>query len=249
MLISISPLHAQLQANAADSLSTALSEKYLNKVDNKISALNRSIERKTLKMLQRIEKLETKVQKKISLKDSLAAAQLFSVKHSYTVLQECFKNSLINTGLTEYIPEFDSLKTSLSFLNQTNSLTKKLPKDWSNKLSSVSTKAKDLENKFQQANDIKRIIKERKQQLKERLDKMGLGKELKKMNKQIYYYNQQLAEYTSMLKDRKKIEQKAMAELRKLPAFTAFRKRTLNWSGYSACPIIMVLLKVLPGCR
>jgi len=52
-----------------------------------------------------------------------------------------------------------------------------------------------------------------------------MGKELKKMNKEVYYYQQQLSEYKSILKDRKKIEQKAMAELQKLPAFTAFMKK------------------------
>jgi len=224
-VLATSVLQAQKISEAADSLTSALSDKYLNKVDNKISALNDGIEKKTLKMLKHLEKQEARIQKKVSIKDSVAAQQLFSVKDRYKSLTEQIKNPLNKTGLKEYIPEFDSLKTSLSFLNQSASLTEKLPKDWSNKLKNVNTNVADFESRLQQANEIKRIIKERRQQLKEQLDKIGLGKELKKMNKQVYYYQQQLSEYKTLLKDRKKIEQKAMAELQKLPAFTAFMKK------------------------
>lgn len=86
------------------------------------------------------------------------------------------------------------------------------------------------------ANEIKQIIKERRQQLKEQLEKVGLSKQLKKMNKQVYYYQQQLTEYKSMLKDRKKIEQKAMAELQKLPAFTAFMKKNSQLASLFRLP-------------
>lgn len=225
VLMSATALQAQITTLNADSLTTALSTKYLDKVDNKIDALNKGIEKKTLKMLKHLEKQEDRIRKKLAKKDSIAAAQLFAVRGRYTNLKEQIKNPLDKTGLQEYIPEFDSLKTRLSFLSQAGSLTDKMPKDWSKKLSCVSTNVKDLESRLQQANDIKRIIKERKQQLREQLEKVGLGKQLKKMNKEVYYYQQQLTEYKAMLKNRKKIEQRALAELQKLPAFTAFMKK------------------------
>lgn len=51
---------------------------------------------------------------------------------------------------------------------------------------------------------------------------MGFAKELKKINKQSYYFGQQLAEYKSFLKDRKKAERKALALLNKSKLFQKF---------------------------
>lgn len=228
-------LKAQSKTEIPDSLTSVLSNKYLHKVDNKISALNKGIEKKTLKMLEHLEKQEKRIQKKLAKKDSVAA-QLLDVKDRYTSLKEQIKKPLANTNLKEYIPEFDSLKTSLDFLNKSETLTSKVPKEWGDKLKSVRSNVKDLENRFQQANDIKRIVKERRQQLKEQLQKVGLTKELKKINKISFYYSQQLGEYRSILKDRKKIEQKALAELRKLPAFTAFMKKNSQLASLFRLP-------------
>lgn len=132
VFISTSALHAQV-TNVTDSLTSALSEKYLDKVDNKIAALNKSIEKKTLKMLKHLEKQERRIQKKVAAKDSIAAQQLFDIKDRYQSLQQQIKNPLNKTCLKEYIPEFDSLKTSLDFLHQSGSLTSKLPKEWDDK--------------------------------------------------------------------------------------------------------------------
>jgi len=99
VLISTSVVNAQSKANVADSLTAALSEKYLNKIDNKISALNEGIEKKTLKMLKHLEKQESKIQKKLSKKDSLASQQLFDIKDRYKNLTEQIKNPLDKTGL------------------------------------------------------------------------------------------------------------------------------------------------------
>lgn len=99
------------------------------------------------------------------------------------------------------------------------------------------------------ANEIKQIIKERRQQLKDQLEKVGLSKQLKKMNKQVYYYQQQLAEYKSMLKDRKKIEQKALAELRKLPAFTAFMKKNSQLASLFRLPDNYGTIESLAGLQ
>lgn len=73
VLISASVLHAQSKASLTDSLTSALSKKYLDKIDNKISAINRGIEKKSFKMLLHFKKQENKIQKKLAVKDSIAA--------------------------------------------------------------------------------------------------------------------------------------------------------------------------------
>ncbi len=99
LLLTASLLHSQPKANVTDSLTSVLSEKYLNKVDNKISALNKGIENKTLKMLQHLEKQEKRIQKTLAKKDSITAAQLFDNKDRYTSLKEQIKNPLSKTKL------------------------------------------------------------------------------------------------------------------------------------------------------
>jgi hypothetical protein len=82
-----------------------------------------------------------------------------------------------------------------------------------------------LQDKFQQAEEIKKFIRERRQQLKEQLEKLGLVKQLKRFNKQAYYYAAQLKEYKEILKDSKKRERKAIELLSKTKLFQDFMRK------------------------
>src|SRR5436190_2243800 len=74
----------------------------------------------------------------------------------------------------------------------------------------------------QEAKEIKQFLKERRQFLKEQLSKFGFVKELKQINKQVYYYSAQVKEYKEILNDPKKIEQKAIELLSKTKVFKDF---------------------------
>jgi DNA repair exonuclease SbcCD ATPase subunit len=79
-----------------------------------------------------------------------------------------------------------------------------------------------LQARLQQANEVQDFAKQREQQLREQLTQYGLGKQLTGMNKQVYYYQQQLSEYKSLLKDKDKLQQKILSVLRNQPAFQSF---------------------------
>jgi hypothetical protein len=49
--------------------------------------------------------------------------------------------------------------------------------------------------------------------------------QLKKINKQVYYYQQQMIEYKSMLTDPDKLTNKALSLVREIPAFKAFMQK------------------------
>ncbi|MCW3109999.1 MAG: hypothetical protein JWQ09_4505 [Segetibacter sp.] len=200
------------------------SSKFYNAINNQVLSLQKKIEKKTLKTLNQLQKQEGKLQKKLSIKDSLAAKALFA-DNKYKQLAGELKNSVSNNKLEEYIPQLDSLKTSLKFLNETKTITSKLPTGFSDKLKAANTNIEGLESKLQQAANIKSYIKERRQYLKGELEKFGMLKDMEKMNKEAFYYQQQINEYKEILKDPKKIQQRAIAELRKLPAFTEFMKK------------------------
>ena len=79
-ILSYTSVHAQEKTDVSDSLSSALSGKYLNKIDDKISALNKGIEKKTLKMLKHLQGQEDKIKKAVAKNDSVVAQQLFAAK-------------------------------------------------------------------------------------------------------------------------------------------------------------------------
>jgi hypothetical protein len=72
--------------------------------------------------------------------------------------------------------------------------------------------------------------------LKEQLNNFGLTRELKRLNKQVYYYGQQVNEYKEMLKDSKKAEAKALELLSKTKLFQDFMKRNSILASFFPMP-------------
>ena len=238
--------------------------KLYNSINAKVLSLQRDVEERSLKALQRLQKQEAKLQKKLALKDSLAAKKLFA-QTKYAQLTEQLEHPTVAKKMNEYIPQFDSLKTSLKFLENltllsagrlpaiskgegaVGDLTPALSKgegvvgampnigeklcqgegvgNLVDKIKNVNLNITGLETKMQQAEEIKNYIKQRKELLKEQLGKFGMLKDMKNLNKEAYYYQQQLAEYKNLLKDPKKIEQKALDALKKMPAFSSFMQK------------------------
>ena len=161
----------------------------------------------------------------------MAAKALFA-ENKYQQFADKIKNPPVIGKLKEYIPQFDSLQTSLKFLKPpcppkgSDVVTALLQKNnMSIKLKAATAHVSGLESKLQVANEMKAYIQQRKQLLKEQLGKFGMLKDMKALNKEVYYYQAQLGEYKAMLKDPAKIEQKALAALNKLPVFAEFMKK------------------------
>lgn len=115
----------------------------------------------------------------------------------------------------------DTLQGSLKFIKESEGFLVKSKAKLTNATQSVQL----LEDKLQQAEHIKTYIRERRQQLKNQLaGYTGFTKDLQRINKEAYYYSQQLNEYKSLLKDRKKAEATAIKILRKIPAYNDFLK-------------------------
>ncbi len=195
----------------------------LEKIDKKASDIEDKIVNYSEKALAKLEKQEEKLRKKLAKKDSLAAVQLFGdVKGKYEQLRQGLtqKENQLNR-YKEYLPGFDTLKTSLNFLSQ-NSSSFFSNNEQLTQLKGALKSVEGLDEKLQGADAIRKYLKERRQQLKEQLGKFGLAKEFQKYNKQAYYYSQQIKEYQSILQDQDKLEQAAIGLLRKLPLFQKF---------------------------
>jgi hypothetical protein len=209
-----------LVAKAQDSLPN-LPADYIEKVTAKAGAFEQKLDKKTDKVLDQMMKQEEKMKNKLAKIDSSKAQEVFGdVQQKYRDIKE----RLTKLPGKQYIPSLDTLSTSLKFLQQNPQLVSQV-KDGEQKLKDAMGKVNGLEGKFQQAEEIKKFLKERKQFLKERLSQFGFARQLKKLNKQAYYYAAQVNEYKELLKDEKKAERKAIELLSKTKLFQDFMRK------------------------
>ncbi|RXK85383.1 hypothetical protein [Filimonas effusa] len=207
------------QVQAQDSLAK-VTDAYLNAVTGKSEKINAKLEQASGKLLSKMQRQETKLYRKLAKKDSVKARQMLeSANGKYQQLQQKLKD-LLNGKKIPYISSLDTMTTSLSFLKG-----KELGAGQAGKLAEASKAVDNLSGTLAQSEQINAFIKERQQQLKEQLSKYDMGKQLKSINKEVYYYQQQVQEYKALLKDRKKMEEKALGLLRESPVFKDFMKK------------------------
>lgn len=213
------PLIAQ-QAPGAGSIDNALTSKYIDAVAGKSEKLSAQLDKQTKRYLNKLQKQEAKLQKKLYKIDSLAANNLFTESAKK---YESFKQKA-NAKVGKYIPLLDTFTTSLKFLDKYKSTFSGI-KQSSAQLKEALSKTKDLEDKFRQCDDIRAFIKERSDLLRQQLQKYNLGSKLKQFNQDAYYYSQQVQEYKDALQDPDRIERKAIELLTKVPAFKEFMEK------------------------
>jgi hypothetical protein len=207
---------------AQDSSKVQLPSRYLDNISSRANQLEQKLDQKTDKVLSHMMKQEEKMKGKLMKIDSLKAKEVFgNIEEKYKNLKQRLANKLPGK---KYIPSLDTLSTSLKFLQQNPQLVSQI-KGGEQKLKDAIGKVNGLEDKFQKAEEIKNFLKERKQFLKDQLSKFGFVKQLKKLNKQVYYYSEQVNEYKAMLKDHKKAERKAIELLSKTKLFKDFMRK------------------------
>lgn len=210
-------------------------DKYYSQVQAKSKKYEQQLTKRTDKALSRFLRQEQKMKQRLSKVDSVAANNIFT--RSVDSLGNLKAKLRQKTGKYEkalqgnYSGYLDTLQQSLGFLKESKSLLDKT-KGAKDKLNGSLQSVQQLQSKIQQAEQIKAYIRERRQQLKAQLaGYTGFTKDLQKLNKEAYYYAQQLNEYKAVFKDRKKAEAKAMEVLHKVPAFNDFMQRNSRLAG------------------
>lgn len=207
-----------------------LSEKALNALNNRYSLLDKLVERQTEKMLERMQKKETALQKDMQGKDSIQAKQLFEktqqkYQQLFLQLQSPPTKNILNP-LKEYFPLVDSMQTAMRFLSQPqSSAIPGIPMGKLEKIQDISQQLQQLQARLQSASEIQQYVAQRQQQLKSALNGFGLTNQLQNINKEAYYYQQELVEYKSMLQDPNKMGEKALAIVSQQPAFQNFMQK------------------------
>jgi hypothetical protein len=193
-------------------------QKWSASIKNRTSKLEEKIIAKSEKTLLRLQRQEEKIYRRmLTTKDSLQAkAELAEIKNKYKSFGDKLTNPAIASKTGQYIPKLDTLVTSLKFLDQAGA---------TGNIKDALVATQSLKDKFGQAEEIKNFIRQRREQLKQQLENLGLAKQLKKYNQEIYYYSEQLKEYKSLLSDSKKAERKALDLLSKTKLFNDFMRK------------------------
>jgi hypothetical protein len=206
---------AALSQSRMDSILTRVDNlKFASSVSKRAVKLEQELEKKTGTVLNKMQRSEEKLYRKmLKGKDSLLArTKLDEIRLKYDLI----KNHSLVEKATHYIPELDSLTTSLKFLDANGA---------SLKIKEALINSTGLQNQFNYSEQVRKFIKERKEQLKQVLEKTGFVKQLKKINKTVYYYSAQLKEYKEILKDPKKIQKKALELLSKTKVWQEFMRK------------------------
>ena len=232
LLLNVSYLaHAQQDSSAqqAGRSLASFSTHSLEALEKKYTGLEKLLQKQSDLLLKRMQRKEAKLQKKLKGKDSVAAKQMLARSQEQYKTLKAKLESTKTTGsafpLKEYIPGLDSLQTGMRFLEQAKGKIPGLPADKLEQVQALNQRLKSLQSQLQQANDIKAFVKQRQQDLKEQLGKYDMGKYLGGINKEVFYYQQQLKEFKELLNNRQKLEEKALAVLREVPAFKNFMQQ------------------------
>ncbi|MGE9310826.1 hypothetical protein ACLOAU_04250 [Niabella sp. CJ426] len=227
-------IYAQAQdISSPDSTTALVSGKYLSSINKTAGKLETSLDKKTDKLLLKLQQQENRIYKKLQKTDSTKAKQFLEQNQAqYKKLEQGFQK-LSKKGNT-YIPSLDTLTSSLKFLQDNPELLKL--KDNAGQLTGALDKVQGLQQQFNKAELVKKFLKERKQTLGSQLQNLGLLKELKQLNKQVYYYQAQVNEYKEILKDHKKIERKAIELLSQTKLFKDFMQKNSQLASLFRLP-------------
>jgi len=200
--------------------------KTLAGLQKQYNTIGAAIQSKSQKLLSFVQHQEVRLQGVVAAKNSTKAAQLFgSAAANYKALQDRVSSVAINgetEQLKEYIPDIDSVENALNFLEQKNI---QLPADELRQVKALNDQILQLKGRVQQANEVQLFVAARQQQLKDQLSAFGIGKDLLRSNKRLFYYQQQIIQYKSLLKDKDNLQSTLVSTVKRLPAFNEFMQK------------------------
>ena len=217
----------------------------LARLQKKTTDLNNQLTQQTETYLQKMARREAKMQKKLAGVDSNAAKSLFAGSAGqYAALQQQLKTDTGHQGQTltgAYPAYLDSMQGSMGFLKQNPRLLNNAGPAKLSQLQGASSQLQILQAKMGIADEAKAYMQQRKQVVADYIAQHSnlqsvLGSSYAGMNKDVYYYSQQLRQYQEMWSSPDKLEQEALALLNRFPTFQTFMKRNSMLGGLFNVP-------------
>lgn len=198
------------------------SAEYFEQLSAKMERLGEKMIRKSAKATREMRRLEEKLSSKIAAHNPEKAAHFLETSNNaYKNLLKKLQDSAEGKFL---VPTLDTIKTCLKFL-ATNPASMALKENAQAEFKNALEATRLFEERLGDAEEINIFLQQQRDRLKDAMINLGLLKDLKKLNKQAYYFSQQLAEYKEMLKDHRKLQRKVMQMLAQSHPFHEFMKR------------------------
>jgi hypothetical protein len=199
--------------------------KYISKIDSKVDKYSKRITSKTTKTLEKLSRLESKIQNILQKVNPDAAARLFNNQITFSSLLQQIKQG--EATVLQYQQQYDQyrdqLTTGLKYIEQQKET---LDSAVLKKIAVTRKKVQELNEEEDKNAAMQQFIKERKKQLiTTAFQFLGKNKYLSKINKEIFYYGKTLENYREIFRDERKAEQTAKTILNKIPAFQKFLQK------------------------
>lgn len=243
-MVNVHLLYAQDTLNLAGKVSSFPS-RFFDKIQHKCADLDNGLTSQTEKYLQKLEKQENNLRRKLAKIDKAKAQQLFeNAEGQYKKLSNIITQPLAlpQTPFSgEYQPFADSIKTSLTFFAQNNEVLS-ASKSTKDKIQSSLSHVNQLQSKLRFSEEINAYIRQRKQQLKDALNgyshlPKSVTRSFNNYKTQAYYYTAQVKEYRDAFnKEPEKLVKKGLTLLNKLPAYQEFIKQHGELAGFFNLP-------------
>jgi hypothetical protein len=220
-------LSAQGQEPVQNAQTIQLPTGYLDQVSAQTDRMARQLTFQTEKYLKGMEQSELRLRKKAGKLDSVSATNVLGDVHQrYSQWQQRLNGVTgVENQTAAYIPALDSLKNTLRFLQSHADLLTNTQGFSPEKLQATLDKVQGLQNRLNIAERVKDQLQQRRQYLTGQLEKLGLGLQLTEVNKQAYYYKQQLNDYKEALNDPVRLQKKVVQLLGQVPAYRQFLQR------------------------
>lgn len=201
-------------------------ESYLNAVSRKYSSEIERITSRSRHYIGRLEQLEESVFNSIDPHVSKLVSEKPDTKGFYRRLMAQATSVESSLNLTayqgKYFPYLDSIETSLRFLMSRNSFTEN--PEILEKLKTGEHNLQILYAKISNLDEIEKRLQSRRQWLTNQLENVTKGslKRLKKYQKELQYYNSQIAEIKNELDQPDKLIKRGLSIMRRSGLFEKF---------------------------
>jgi hypothetical protein len=170
------------------------------------------------KILRHAARFERRMYRRLKRKDPALAERLFSLSTDSLqhLRNDCTRNNTGNNNHGAYYPRLDTLKNAIRFLENNYSVQTANHPEIKNTMARVQS----LEKELAQSEQIKQYLYERKEILNQKLSAIdGYDKQLKQYRQHLDGYMMGIQEWKAILNNPQKIEEKALALVKKIPAF------------------------------
>lgn len=213
------------------------------KISSSLKRINAKLQRETEKYLQEFAHTEEQLSRRIYSHDSIQGKALFGRSaDQYADLNSRIHanpGAIAPTSGVIYQPYLDSLQCAIGFLKENPRVLSSIGQLPHLQLAGIQLQA--LQARIQNANEIKAYIQQRKQEIgtfiSQHADlKRTLRSYSAKMDQRVYYFSQQLREYTEIWDNPDHLEKKVLAVLNRIPAFQSFVKSNSQLAGLFRIP-------------